>query len=80
MTKSLHDGTEFMKLAEATSEILRLRGQLDRANKIIGWMMPYIGNMCPPDGGLGDLNEHCFYNRVPEPGKETKGAALRQRS
>ncbi len=52
--------------------------QLDRANRIIGWMMPYIGSMCPPENGLGDLNDHCFENKVPTPGDETKGAPLNQ--
>lgn len=53
--------------------------QLARANRIIGWMMPYIGSMCPPDGGLADLNEHCMDNIVPEPGDETKGRPIKQR-
>lgn len=52
---------------------------LQRANRIIGWMMPYIGSMCPPTNGLFDLNEHCMENRIPEPGKETKGSPIRQR-
>lgn len=58
----------------------KLEMNLTRANKIIGWMMPHIGGMGPPDGGLMDLNEHCMANRVPEPGEETKGAPLRQRA
>ena len=49
-------------------EIKGLRFQLERANRIIGWMMPYIGTMCPPSNGLYDLNIHCCENKVPEPG------------
>lgn len=56
-----------------------LRRQLARANRIIGWMMPYIGNMCPPENGLGDLNDHCFENKVPTPGDDTKGEPINQR-
>lgn len=55
-----------------------LRRQLERANRIIGWMMPYIGKMCPPDNGLFELNLHCCENRVPMPGDETKGPSLEQ--
>lgn len=62
----------------AVEDIARLSAQLDRANKIIGWMMPYIGSMCPPSNGLYDLNQHCFENKVPEPGDETKGPSIRQ--
>lgn len=63
--KSLRDyHAAHRKLGEATVEIERLRAQLDRANKIIGWMMPYIGNMAPPDGALGDLNDHFMDNKV----------------
>lgn len=56
-----------------------LAAQLERANRIIGWMMPYIGSMCPPTNGLFDLNEHCFENHIPSPGKETKGAPINQK-
>lgn len=53
--------------------------QLERANRIIGWMMPYIGNMCPPQNGLGDLNNHCFDNHIhPRMDDETKGQSIRQ--
>lgn len=34
---------------------------LRRASKIIDWMMPYIGNMCPPDNGIAELNDHCLF-------------------
>jgi hypothetical protein len=34
---------------------------LRRASKIIDWMMPYIGNMAPPDGGLSELNDHYLF-------------------
>jgi len=37
------------------------RNALERADKIIEWMMPYIGRMCPPDNGIFDLNEHGLY-------------------
>lgn len=57
-----------LHVAELNHMALLLR-QLDRANRIIGWMMPYIGNMCPPDKGLFDLNEHCFENNIPEGGE-----------
>lgn len=60
--------------------ISQLENQLMRANRIIGWMMPYIGTMCPPDGGLYDLNMHCYENHVPAPGEETKGPPLKQPS
>jgi hypothetical protein len=70
---------------ECAAEIERLRAaeavlanQLERANRIIGWMMPYIGNMCPPDRGLFDLNEHCCDNKIPEYGRETKGRPINQ--
>ena len=57
----------------------RLRFQLSRANRIIGWMMPYTGRMCPPANGLFDLNEHCFENKIPEPaGNEISGAPIDQ--
>lgn len=52
--------------------------QLKRANRIIGWMSPYIGTMCPPENGLAEFNEHCCDNRVPAPGKEAKGAPIKQ--
>lgn len=53
--------------------------QLDRANKIIAWMMPYIGTMCPPQNGLFELNNHCFENRVvPNFDDETKGRPVTQ--
>ncbi len=55
-----------------------LRAQLERANRLIGWLMPYIGSMCPPDNGLYELNQHCFENHVPTPGDETKGAPIGQ--
>lgn len=57
-----------------------LKVNLRRANRIIGWMMPYIGTMCPPEAGMFDLGQHCFFNDVPEPSKETKGAPLKQSS
>ena len=31
---------------------------LKRANRIIDWMAPYLGGMCPPPNGIVDLNEH----------------------
>lgn len=37
------------------------RNALERADKIIEWMMPYIGSMCPPDNGIFDLNQHGLY-------------------
>ncbi len=37
------------------------RMALERADKIIEWMLPYIGRMCPPDNGIFDLNEHGLY-------------------
>jgi hypothetical protein len=55
-----------------------LERQLERANRIIGWMAPYIGTMCTPSNGLYDLNMHCCENRVPMPGDKTKGPSLRQ--
>lgn len=60
------------------TEIERLTFQLERANKIIGWMMPYIGNMCPPEDGLYDLNIHCCENTIPTNQKGTKGPSIRQ--
>jgi len=56
-----------------------LQRQLNRANEIIGWMVPYVGNMCPPPNGLYDLNIHCCENKVPEPGDATKGRPINQR-
>lgn len=56
-----------------------LRRQLDRANRIIDWMMPYIGKMCPPDNGLYDLNLHCCENRVPKSGVQSNTAPIEQR-
>lgn len=54
--------------------------QLERANRIIGWMMPYIGSMCPPSNGLFDLNEHCCENRIgPRMDSQTKGRPINQR-
>ncbi len=37
------------------------RMALERADRIIEWMLPYIGRMCPPDNGIFDLNEHGLY-------------------
>jgi hypothetical protein len=37
------------------------RNALERADRIIEWMMPYIGRMCPPDNGIFDLNQHGLY-------------------
>lgn len=34
---------------------------LARADRIIGWMAKHIGKMCPPDGGISDLNEHWLF-------------------
>ena len=68
---------EVVKRYNAHEDLAR---NLARANTIIGWMMPYIGSMCPPDGGLGELNEHFMENRVPTPGDETKGAPIKQRA
>ncbi len=62
------------------ARIEELKKQLERANRIIGWMMPYIGNMCPPADGLSDLNIHCCENKVPMPDKSTKGAPIDQRA
>ena len=56
-----------------------LERQLERANRIIGWMMPYIGRMCTPSDGLYDLNLHCFENHVPESGVASKGPPIQQR-
>lgn len=56
-----------------------LPAQLERANRIIGWMMEYVGSMCPPPDGLFELNEHCCDNMVRPPGPETKRAPLNQR-
>ena len=66
-------------LDAAKQELADMRSQLGRANKIIGWMMPYIGRMCPPSGGLADLNEHCCENVVPEPGQDAGGRPIDQR-
>lgn len=60
------------------TEIDRLKKQLARANRLIGWMMPYIGSMCPPQNGLADLNEHCCENHIPTPGDDTTGPSIRQ--
>lgn len=61
--------------------IAQLEKQLARANGIVGWMMPYIGSMCPPSNGLADLNEHCCDNIIrPRMDDETKGPSIRQRS
>lgn len=68
MGKDYHD--------ESSDTVAELRRQLARANQIIGWMMPYIGSMCPPQNRLGDLNDHCFENRMPAPGDDTKGAPI----
>ena len=65
-----------MKYVALLDRALNAEKQLDRANRIIGWMMPYIGTMCPPPDGLYDLNIHCCENRIPEPGDETKGASF----
>lgn len=64
--------------ARRCQEVARLQAQLDRANRIIGWMMPYIGNMAPPDGGLGDLNDHFMENKVPEPKREKCDRPIKQ--
>lgn len=60
------------------SRVKALEAQLERANRIIGWMTPYVGTMCPPPNGLSDLNLHCCENKVPEPDSSTKGRPLKQ--
>lgn len=55
-----------------------LERQLKRANRIIGWMTPYIGRMCPPPDGIFELNEHCFENHVPDPKRERDARPLDQ--
>jgi hypothetical protein len=60
------------------SRVKKLAAQLERANRIIGWMMPYVGRMCPPSNGLYDLNIHCCENKIPEPGDEVKGRPIDQ--
>lgn len=40
------------------TEYDELRDALDRADRIINWMAPYIGKMCTPPDGIFDLNEH----------------------
>ena len=67
-------------LADTQAKLAVVVKQLIRANKIIGWMMPYIGNMCPPSNGLFDLNEHCCDNNAPDMGEEVKGPPLKQRA
>lgn len=57
---------------------LRAERQLKRANRIIGWMMQYVGRMCPPQDGLYDLNIHCCENHIPQPGDEVKGRPIGQ--
>jgi hypothetical protein len=37
------------------------RVALERADRIIEWMMSYIGRMAPPENGIYDLNEHGLY-------------------
>ena len=46
--------------------------QLDRANRIIGWMSPHIGQMCTPPNGISEWNEHSCENHIPEPGEVKK--------
>lgn len=59
---------------------LPTEAQLARANRIIGWMAPYIGSMCPPPDGLYDLNEHCLDNHIaPDVGEQGKGRPINQR-
>lgn len=67
------------KVSELTRQLAERTRQLTRANKLIGWMMPYIGTMCPPANGLYDLNIHCCENKVPEPDKTSKGRPINQR-
>ncbi len=66
-------------VADYQAKIDGLHKQLARANRIIGWMCPYIGTMCPPDGGLAEFNDHTMDNYIPPPGEDTKGAPLKQR-
>ncbi len=64
----------------AQAEIEQLRAQLERANRLVEWMMPYIGSMCPPPNGLFDLNEHCCDNKIgPNEADNTKGRPINQR-
>lgn len=69
---------EHCGIEQPYDDVSVLKAQLERANRIIGWMMPYIGNMCPPENGLSDLNIHCCENVVPEPACETKGRPINQ--
>lgn len=43
------------------SQVATMRAELLRAAKIIQWMAPSIGRMCPPNGGIAELNEHWLY-------------------
>jgi hypothetical protein len=68
----------FANISDATDRVVELERQLERANGIIGWMMPYIGAMAPPDGALGDLNDHCMENRVPMPKRQRDDRPIKQ--
>jgi hypothetical protein len=68
----------FANLVAATDRVVELERQLARANRIIGWMMPYIGGMCPPDDGLFELNKHCCENHVPDPKREKCDRPIKQ--
>lgn len=72
------DSAAVQLLKGVVEDATALRRQLDRANRIIGWMMPYIGAMAPPDGGLGDLNDHCMENKVPSPKREKCDRPIKQ--
>lgn len=65
---------------------LELASAYRRATEIIDWMMPYIGSMCPPSGGIAELNDHCIFAerngflpmRPIKERKEQKGRPLNQ--
>lgn len=78
MKKQARSVPIFANLVAATDRVVELERQLTRANNIIGWMMPYIGAMAPPDGALGDLNDHCMENHVPMPKREKCDRPIKQ--
>lgn len=60
---ALMDGmaAEEAETERLTSQRDALVKALERAERVIQWMAPYLGKMAAPSNGIADLNEHWLY-------------------
>ncbi len=56
-------------------EKTQMRQALDRADKLLQWMAPYIGNMAPGNyqESYSDLNEHFLFMEALKRAERTAG-------